>query len=142
MRVVEGRHSYLLFHRNPRPDLGLPAFWQGVSGALEPGESFTAAALREVAEETGIVLTSVSDSRFQHSYPIRAEWRPFYGPEPMEVKEQVFFAKVPVDVKPTLSKEHQSWRWCSVSEAAALLTFGGNAGCLRAVEEAAAPRDG
>jgi lipoyl(octanoyl) transferase/dATP pyrophosphohydrolase len=114
--------------------LGLPEFWQGVSGALEPDESFSDAARREVAEETGFSLTAVVDAEFQHAYPIRPQWRPHYGPVPTEVVERVFFAQVAASAKPMLSTEHRSWRWCSPREAAELLTFGGNAQCLAAVE--------
>ena len=140
IRIVEGRPSYLLFHRNARPELGLPDFWQGISGALEAEESFADAARREVEEETGIVLTAVSDADFQHAYPVRVEWRPWYGPDPIEVREHVFFAVISASTEPVLSTEHKSWRWCSPSEAAALLTFGANGQCLNAVEASLAQK--
>jgi len=124
----------MLFNLRARPELGLPDFWQGVSGALGAGESFGNAARREVNEETGLVLTSVSDTGFQHSYPIRPEWRKHYGPEPSEVVERVFVARLLPSSEPELSTEHKSWRWCSASEAKSLLTFGGNAQCFDACE--------
>jgi 8-oxo-dGTP pyrophosphatase MutT (NUDIX family) len=133
IRSVGSQRSYLLFQRNARPELGLPDFWQGVSGALELGETFGDAALREVAEETGLVLASVADTGFQHAYPIRPEWR-HYEPHATEVVERVFVAHVPPSSEPILSAEHQSWRWCLSSEAKALLTFGANAQCWQAVE--------
>lgn len=131
---AESERSYLLFHRNERPELGLPDFWQGISGALYPGESFTAAALREVAEETGIVLASVFNTGFHHFYPIRPEWRKSYGPKPEAVEEHIFYGVVEPSTEPVLSAEHKSWRWCSPEEANGLLTFGNNAECLQAVE--------
>jgi len=134
VRIIDGQRSYLLFQRNARPELGLPDFWQGVSGALEAGESFSDAARREVAEETGIILTSVVDTGFQRSYPIRSEWRRHYGPEPSEVIEHIFFAEVQDATEPVLSQEHKSWQWCSVAEASGLLTFGYNSQCLLAVD--------
>lgn len=39
---------YLLFHRVAMLELALPDFWQGITGALEPGESCEEAAVREV----------------------------------------------------------------------------------------------
>ena len=69
-----------------------------------------------------------------HRYPIRPEWRPHYGLEATEVSEHVFFAHVPMSTEPVLSIEHKSWRWCSLSEAVGLLTFGANAQCLQVVD--------
>ena len=134
VRVVGDERSYLLFHRNARPELGLPAFWQVVSGALEPGESLADAALREVREETGLTLASVTDTGFCHRYPVRPEWRKWYGEEPEVIEEHVFYALVEPSAEPVLSTEHKSWRWCSLEEANHLLTFGANSMCLQAVE--------
>lgn len=129
----EAAWSVLLLQRNARPELALPDFWQGVSGALEPGESFEAAAIREVHEETAIKLTSASDTGFEQVFPIRPEWRETYGPEPVQVLEKVFYAVVPGKVRPKLSHEHKAFRWCSESESLALLTFANNARCIEAV---------
>ena len=125
--------SVLLLQRNARPELGLPDFWQGVSGALEPGESYEAAAIREVHEETAIKLTSASDTGFEQVFPIRPEWRETYGPEPVQVREKIFHAVVPEQLQPKLSHEHKAFRWCGEAEALALLTFANNAQRARAV---------
>lgn len=138
VRIIDDQYSYLLLHRHARSELGLPEFWQGVSGALETGESFADAARREVYEETAIVLGAIVDTGFEHVYPIRPEWRSSYGPGPSIVKERVFFAIVPAVTEPTLSAEHQALRWCSSMRAAELLTFGANAQCLHAVERSIA----
>jgi len=134
VRQLESIRSYLLLHRNAMPRLGLPAFWQGVTGALEPGESFLDAALREVREETAIQLATAIAAQFSQRFPIRPEWRGSYGEGPTEVEEQVFYAFVPEAVLPALSAEHQAWRWCTYGEAEQLLTFGANKECLQAVE--------
>ena len=125
--------SVLLLQRNARPELALPDFWQGISGALEPGESFENAAVREVYEETSIQLSSVSFTGFEQAFPIKPEWRKAYGPEPTHVQEKVFYAVVPATVEPKLSREHKAFRWCSEPEATALLTFANNAQCAQAV---------
>jgi len=125
--------SVLLLQRNARPELALPDFWQGISGALEPGESFEAAAIREVHEETAINLSCASDTGFEQVFPIRPEWRTQYGPEPVHVREKVFYAVVPEKVQPRLSHEHKAFRWCSEAESLALLTFANNAQCAQAV---------
>jgi len=49
------RDHVLLLHRRRPPNLGL---WNGVGGRIEPGETPTAACLREVREETGYILAS------------------------------------------------------------------------------------
>jgi dATP pyrophosphohydrolase len=125
--------SVLLLQRSARPDLALPDFWQGVSGALEPGESFEAAAVREVFEETSISLKAVHSAEFEQVFPIKPEWRRNYGPGPTHVQEKVFYAQVSQRHEPTLSNEHQAYRWCSEAEASALLTFANNALCVQAV---------
>lgn len=135
----EGQRRFLLLHRVPMPHLALPAFWQGVSGALEQGESFEQAALREVLEETQITVQSLHDAGFSHRYPIRPEWRDGYGAGPSQVEERTFYAHVAAGTLPQLSAEHQSFRWCTFEEAIALLDFGQNRQCLMAVERCLRP---
>ncbi len=63
--------EYLLFKRVPRPELDLPAFWQGISGGLEEGEKFDEAVIREVFEESGINITNYKKTGFVTTYPIK-----------------------------------------------------------------------
>lgn len=65
----------LLLQRNARPELALPDFWQGVSGALEAGESFEQSAIREVLEETGLVVTDVVATGFESAITCRSSGR-------------------------------------------------------------------
>jgi dATP pyrophosphohydrolase len=116
--------------------LSLPDFWQGVSGALEPGESFEAAAVREVAEETSFILSSATPTGYEQVYQIRPEWRSSYGPEPTHVIENVFYAWLLSPAIPKLSAEHKAFRWCSEAEALDLLTFAKNAQCVQSVFQA------
>ncbi len=125
--------SVLLLQRRARPDLGLPDFWQGVTGALESGESFDQAAIREVREETSIELPVVAYTGFEQVFPIKPEWRKSYGDGPSHVQERVYFAVLPEAITPTLSVEHKRYLWCGESEAQELLTFGNNRLCLRSV---------
>jgi dATP pyrophosphohydrolase len=125
--------SVLVLQRNARPDLSLPEFWQGVSGALEPGESFEAAAVREVAEETSFILSSAAPTGYEQVYQIKPEWRSSYGPEPAHVCEKVFYARLSLPAVPRLSGEHKAFRWCSEAEAVDLLTFAQDAQCVQSV---------
>jgi dATP pyrophosphohydrolase len=125
--------SVLLLRRNARPDLALPDFWQGVSGALELGESFEDAARREVLEETAIEISSMRETGFERDFPIKVEWRTAYGPGPKVVRERIFYAVLPATVDPVLSHEHKEFRWCASAEALDLLTFEGIRECALAV---------
>jgi 8-oxo-dGTP pyrophosphatase MutT (NUDIX family) len=57
MVVLDSSEHVLLFHTRdfPRPDLG--TWWELPGGGLELGETYVEAAIRELAEETGIVIT-------------------------------------------------------------------------------------
>ena len=128
--------SVLLLQRVARPELALPDFWQGISGALEPGESFESAAIREIQEETAIQIPAVASAEYEQHFPIKPEWRHSYGPEPTHVHEKVFFGVVTSKHTPSLSPEHKAFRWCGESEALELLTFGNNRRCVQAVFQA------
>ena len=113
-------------------DLTHPPFpndWLFGGRALEPGESFENAAVREVYEETSIQLSLASFTGFEQAFPIKPEWRKAYGLEPTHIQEKIFYAVVPKAVEPKLSHEHKSFRWCSEPEAIALLKFANNAKC-------------
>lgn len=128
--------SVLLLQRNARPDLALPDFWQGISGALEPGESFESAAIREVHEEAAIALPAVVSAEFEQTFPIKPEWRTTYGPGPTHVLEKVFYSVLASRLAPGLSHEHKAFRWCGEVEALERLTFGNNQFCVQAVYQA------
>lgn len=131
-----GQRSYLLFQRVAMPALALPDFWQGITGALEQGESFEEAAVRKVREESGISVEQVFSAGFTQYFPIRPEWRATYGEGVTQVEERVFYAFIPSETQPKLSAEHQAFRWCLPEEAVSLLEFGHNRQCLSAVENA------
>ena len=133
--------SVLLLQRVARYDLALPDFWQGVSGALEPDESFESAAIREIQEETAIQVPAVVSAGYEHHFPIKPEWRHSYGPEPAQVLERIYFGVISAKLTPSLSSEHKAFRWCREAEARELLTFGNNRCCVEAVYEALRCRD-
>jgi len=58
-----------------------PGFWQSVTGSLNPGESPRNAALRELAEETGLLgASSLIDLRQSRLFPIIPPWHKRYAP--------------------------------------------------------------
>ena len=64
-KIVAGKIEYLMLKRNPRTDLKISGFWQCVSGALEKDENFVMAAQREVFEETGLLIETVTATGFK-----------------------------------------------------------------------------
>ena len=65
--------EYLLLHRVPK----FGAFWQGVTGAPEEGETLAQAARREVLEETGFIpveLDLIDLGKVPKRPPVREWW--------------------------------------------------------------------
>jgi dATP pyrophosphohydrolase len=86
----------LLIERADRPD-----FWQSVTGSLDsPSESLEGAAVREVAEETGIEVQTLPKGalkNLQHcvEYEIYPKWRHRYPPDVDRNTEHWFAPKCP-----------------------------------------------
>jgi lipoyl(octanoyl) transferase len=129
------RDRFLLLRRTPE----LGGFWQGVTGAPEPGEADLDAAIREVREETGYdVADSIRpvDYRYEiRSGPDSLYWSTLYAPGVEAVPEEVFMAEAGPG-EPTLQPgEHTEFRWCRLDEALELLHYPDN---RTALERAAA----
>jgi dATP pyrophosphohydrolase len=125
-RTAGGGIEFMLFLRKPREAFGLPAFWQGITGALEEGESFRDGAKREVKEESGLEGIDFHFTGFYATYPIRPAWRIHFGDQPDHVEERAAYGEVPADAEPRLSEEHSSWGWFNPAQALELLATGHN----------------
>ena len=100
-----------------------PGFWQSVTGSLEEGETPFATALREVAEETGILLApeELKDWHTKNEYEIYEHWRHRYAPGVTRNTEHVFSARILAASPVRLSEcEHRAYRWLPLAEAASL----------------------
>jgi lipoyl(octanoyl) transferase len=114
------------------PDRG--GFWQIVTGRIEPGETPARAAVRELAEETGLVA-AIAPMRYEHAFVLEGTHA---GPTPLFVREIVFIATVPPGSEVRLSGEHDESRWLPVGEAATLVRHAGHRRAIRVSESMAA----
>lgn len=96
-----------------------PSFWQSVTGSLEAGEIPAQAAMRELAEETGIVDVDLVDCHYHDSFRIHPQWRSRYAPGVTTNVEHVFLCPLPErpDTISLAADEHSQYRWLSVDEA-------------------------
>jgi 8-oxo-dGTP pyrophosphatase MutT (NUDIX family) len=115
--VVRRGDEYLVVHRSPRGG----AYWHGIAGGLEEGESFAEAAARELYEETGFAAQPIDlETRFVYSLDEEPEYRAQF-PDAHEIVVATFLVEVPGGWEPTLNDEHDEYRWCSRDDAVELL---------------------
>jgi len=104
-----------------------PGFWQSVTGSKDfVGEDPRATAVREVAEETGIVVGCAAvpaeclrDWDMRNVYEIYPVWRHRYAPGVTHNTEYVFGLRVPQGTQVTLApREHTRYEWLPWREAA------------------------
>lgn len=104
-----------------------PGFWQSVTGSKDRlDEPLTETAVREVGEETGIVigssqvpLANLRDWRLSNIYEIYPVWRHRYAPGVTHNTEHVFGLLVPGGTPVALSpREHLRYQWLDWREAA------------------------
>jgi len=102
-------------------------FWQSVTGSRDTeDEPWGTTAMREVAEETGIVVGSgpvpasaLTDWEIENVYEIYPVWRHRYAPGITHNRERVFGLCVPRDIPVTLApREHTQYVWLPWQEAA------------------------
>jgi 8-oxo-dGTP pyrophosphatase MutT (NUDIX family) len=107
----------LMIRRSAGDDV-LPGLWQCVSGSLEPGESVTAGALRELCEETGFASASIEG--FFDVDQVNQFYEPSIGGI---LTSAIFAVRVGPDAEPLLSYEHDAMRWVSPGEALELAVW-------------------
>jgi dATP pyrophosphohydrolase len=116
--------SVLVVVHTPRLDVLLlerasGGLWQSVTGAREPDDpDLEATARRELQEETGLSVGTLTDWRLVNRYEIWAQWRPRYAPDVTHNTEHVFAFQVPELSVATLDPaEHLAQLWLPWQEA-------------------------
>ena len=108
------------------------AYWHVVAGGLERGETFDAAAVRELREETGL-------SAEGRVHPLRRRYT-WTGEHGGEVEGECYAVEAPAGWEPVLNEEHSEYRWCSFEEAAELVRWPEVGDCMRLLETRARRR--
>ena len=128
--LVRRGEEFLVLHRSPRQG----SYWHCVAGALEAGESFAEAAVRELREETGLVAEPVDvDREFVYSLAEEPERIPDYAPGTKTVVVRTFLVEASPGWEPVLDWEHDDFRWCKPADAVELLHWPEPAEVLREV---------
>jgi lipoyl(octanoyl) transferase len=120
--VVVRRDGRFLALRRVPERLG---YWNLVAGGVEPGESPSEAARRELLEETALgadlreLPVELSYSLLEDPPEVRARYA--LGIETITV--HAFAADAPSGWEPVLDGEHDDYRWCREEEAIALFPY-------------------
>ena len=97
-----------------------PGFWQSVTGSREADDvDIAATARRELLEETGLGIGTLSDWAIVNRYEIWPQWRARYAPDVTHNTEHWFSLQVPQRLEVTLAPlEHTAHLWLPWQEAA------------------------
>ncbi|MBE0645287.1 MAG: NUDIX domain-containing protein [Bacteroidetes bacterium] len=125
-RRTTGVIEYLLLQRAAEEEL-YPRLWQMVTGRIENGETASAAAIREIREETGIEAAQVDVVPYVASF--------YFEPDDSIHHVPVFAVEVPAGAGVRLSAEHSTSEWLEYDHAWQRLVFPGHREGLRVLRD-------
>jgi dATP pyrophosphohydrolase len=109
-------------------------WWQSVTGSLEPGERPREAAVRELAEETGLAADGLVDLQMSHRFTIAPAWRHKFAPGVTENLEHAFALALPERVEARLDPaEHCAYAWLPLSEAVSRASSWSNRAAIESI---------
>ena len=123
----------IVFHGNQKDDIHVLAvkrspedggFWQPITGTLHDGESLEECLIRELSEETGILVEHILEKRnFFYSFQFQKGtiWQTEF------VSAVAIHPNTPI----ILSEEHTEYRWVSIPDALTLFPKENNKNALR-----------
>jgi len=122
-KLSSGDLSFLMLKRTPQRG----GFWQPVTGNVEEGETFEAAALREVEEELGITnVVQLVDTEYSYEFTDNG----------FDQFERIFGVQVSPNQEIALSSEHTEYHWATKEEALDIyLKYPGNKEGLRRLHQ-------
>ncbi|HZS46884.1 MAG TPA: lipoyl(octanoyl) transferase LipB [Blastocatellia bacterium] len=136
-RHENGGHKYLLLRRIESRG----AFWQPVTGRLEPGEDWHDAAVREVWEETKL-RGEIIDLNFRHSFLVDPRFWKQHPEFAIKVNEESSYMMDATGAKPDNvildPTEHDAYEWVDYDTAMNRVIWEGNKKALKLAEAAIA----
>lgn len=75
--IVADRDDHVLLFLTYGKDHAVPPRWITPGGGVDPGEDFPAAGVRELQEETGLVVDSVGEPFAHVDFAVNTEWHPY-----------------------------------------------------------------
>ncbi len=119
-RICAGAPQFCVLHRADGD------IWQFVAGGGEDGESPSAAAVREIREETGAVPARVhrlTGMAYVPAEVIAAAHRAHWPPDTIVIPEYAFSFEC---ADPILSREHDRFAWLPYDDARRILRWDSN----------------
>lgn len=123
MRLVKDTWQVLLLKRATT----LAGEWCQIAGSIEEGETAWQAAVRELAEETGLRPVELYSADINEQF--------YEADRDAMTVAPVFLAIVDPEEKVSLNFEHSDYRWVSFEAAIEMVAFGGQRRVLRWIED-------